>query len=132
MSKKVRIEITRKGVYHDMGDGEGEKCLPIGTVLELDKEPTGWANKYRVLGKKEGKQLETGDKGKNSGKSGSSKKDDKGADDEKAALLKQAQEAFVAAGGKLEDAGPNWGVPAYQRATRKLKDEAENGNGDNF
>ncbi len=48
----VEIEITRRGVY------QGSEMLPVGTRLTLDKEPTGWVNKYRVVNEESGKTME--------------------------------------------------------------------------
>ena len=48
---RMKIEITGKGIYG--ADGE----VPIGTILTVEAEPTGWAGRYRVVsgGAKEGK-----------------------------------------------------------------------------
>ncbi len=48
----VEIEITRRGVY------QGSDMIPVGTRLTLDKEPTGWVNKYRVVNSAEDKTME--------------------------------------------------------------------------
>ena len=60
---KVKIEITQKGVFYSAGEGQPEKELPVGTVLELNEEPK-WHNKFRVLSSTKGKTLETGGKKK--------------------------------------------------------------------
>lgn len=48
----VEIEITRRGVY------QGSEMLPVGARLTLDKEPTGWVNKYVVCSRSEDKTME--------------------------------------------------------------------------
>lgn len=40
----MKIEITAGGIY-----GKDGVETPIGTVLTLDKEPTGWAGRYRIV-----------------------------------------------------------------------------------
>ena len=39
-----KYEITAGGIY----DNEGKE-IPIGTVLTLKEEPTGWVGRYRVV-----------------------------------------------------------------------------------
>lgn len=48
----VTIEITKSGVYGQNGP------IPVGTVLDVPHEPTGWANKYRVVSDSKGKTLQ--------------------------------------------------------------------------
>jgi len=50
----MRIEITAGGIY-----GAEGKPVPIGTVLTVSEEPKGWAGRYRVIGKTEGKTAVT-------------------------------------------------------------------------
>ena len=51
----MKIEITAGGIFN----GAGEE-IAIGTVLDVKKEPEGWAGRYRVIGKEEG-ELKTGE-----------------------------------------------------------------------
>lgn len=39
----MKIEITAGGIFG--ADGE----IPVGTVVDVKEEPTGWAGRYRVL-----------------------------------------------------------------------------------
>ena len=39
----MKIEITAGGIYG--ADGE----IPVGTVMDVKDEPTGWAGRYRVV-----------------------------------------------------------------------------------
>lgn len=143
-SKKCKIEITQKGVWYDQGNGEEE--LAVGTKLTLDEEPTGWANKYRVLsgGKKntaEDLEAATQPAGTddNAGSDSAGAGDDnnqaggEGDDEDKADLspeeeLEELKAKYLALNGDPEKAKANWGIPAYKKAIAEL----ENGNGDNF
>ena len=53
----MRIEVTAAGIYN----GKGEE-IAIGTELNVKKEPTAWAGRYRVLSKTEGKEAVTNTK----------------------------------------------------------------------
>lgn len=48
----VTIEITQRGVYRN------GQMIPVGEKLTLDREPTGWVNKYRLVSDGDGKTLE--------------------------------------------------------------------------
>lgn len=45
----MKIEITAGGIYGAKGE------IPIGTELTVKEAPVGWAGRYRVIGKTEGK-----------------------------------------------------------------------------
>lgn len=40
----MRIQITAGGIYNAKGEE-----LPVGTEIELKKEPTAWSGRYNVL-----------------------------------------------------------------------------------
>lgn len=46
----VRIQITKRGVYGAQGP------IPIGTEIDLNEEPKGWAGRYIVLSNSKGKK----------------------------------------------------------------------------
>lgn len=58
----VTIEITKSGVYNQKGEP-----IEVGTKLELEAEPRGWVNKYRVVSDDSGKELHTNDDGEPDG-----------------------------------------------------------------
>lgn len=45
----MKIEITAGGIYGAKGE------IPVGTIIDVKEEPTGWAGRYRVVGRTEGK-----------------------------------------------------------------------------
>lgn len=45
----MKIEITAGGIYGANGE------IPVGTELTVKEAPLGWAGRYRVVGKTEGK-----------------------------------------------------------------------------
>jgi hypothetical protein len=51
----MKIEITAGGIYGAKGE------IPIGTELTVKEAPVGWAGRYRVIGKTEGKTPVTND-----------------------------------------------------------------------
>lgn len=59
----MKIEITAGGIYGAKGE------IPIGTVVEVKSEPTGWAGRYRVVsgGDSEGKTPVTNPAGATTG-----------------------------------------------------------------
>jgi len=50
----MKVEITAGGIFGAKGE------IPIGTVVEVESEPTGWAGRYRVVSDGKGKTLVTG------------------------------------------------------------------------
>jgi hypothetical protein len=50
----MRIEITKPGLFNALGAE-----IPVGTELTVKDEPKGWAGRYRVVGKTEGKTAVT-------------------------------------------------------------------------
>jgi len=49
----VTIEIIKGGIY-----GLDGKAIEPGTTMELEREPTNWRGRYRVVSSDEGKTLE--------------------------------------------------------------------------
>lgn len=49
----VTVEITKPGIY-----GLDGKPVAPGTKMELEREPTNWRGRYRVVSSDEGKTLE--------------------------------------------------------------------------
>ena len=104
---KCKIEIIRNGVCFAAKEGDKEVRLAIGTILTLDKEPTGWVGKYRVVGQAaKGSTLETGKaKAPNP-------------------ALSELVERFAELGG--EGAADSWGVPAYKKAIKAIEEANAN------
>jgi len=56
----MKIEITGKGIYGAPTKDNKTGEVPVGTVLTVKKEPTGWDGRYRVIsedGKGDGKKV---------------------------------------------------------------------------
>lgn len=135
----VRIRITEAGVFYGQAEEHShrERELPVGEILELEKEPLGWAGKYELVSDTEDLELEvagtaTGDMSVAAAEADGSDDDndpasgpDIDSDEPKTPDIEALKATYADLGGK--DAKRTWGVPAYTKAI-----EALHGGNDNF
>ena len=148
----VKIRITESGVFYGQAEEHShrERELPVGEILELEKEPLGWAGKYELVSDTEDLELEvadsaTGDLDVDAAEAadaamqeiGSVAKSafevadpasgpDTDSDETKKPDIEAMKATYADLGGK--DAKRTWGVPAYTKAIEALQD----GGNDNF
>ena len=148
----VRIRITEAGVFYGQAEENSnrERELPVGEILELEKEPLGWAGKYELVSDTEGLELEVADSATGDldvdaaeaadaamqeidsvAKSAFEVADpasgpDTDSDETKKPDIEAMKATYADLGGK--GAKWNWGVKAYTKAIEALQD----GGNDNF
>lgn len=65
MTKKVKIRITKEGIYGPYGS------IPVGTELEVSEDPVAWAGRYEIISDPSGKDAVTNDQDNEPAQTGS-------------------------------------------------------------